>query len=276
MSLQGHIPEMTSLPATVRLGTCSWSLREWVGKLYTTKQPAEFLRDYAKKFSTVEIDATFYGVPRPATLEGWRDRTPEGFLFAAKAPQVITHEKLLRDCERELADFLDAMAVLGNRLGPVLFQFPYFAKAKRVTLAEFLDRLDPFLERLPKSEFQFAVEIRNKGWLGDILFDVLHAHAVPLALIDHPWMPSPEQYLQYPNILTGPFAYLRWLGDRYAIEKFTTRWDQAVIDRDADLRRWVPLVKRILDQSLPVFGYVNSHYSGYAPANVEFLARLLG
>jgi uncharacterized protein YecE (DUF72 family) len=260
---------------SIRLGTCSWSLREWIGKFYTTTESTDFIRDYATKLSTVEIDSTFYGTPRRSTIEGWRDRTPETFVFAAKAPQLITHEKFLRDCERDLAEFLDAMSILGPRLGPILFQFPYYARAKKVGVNEFLDRLTPFLDILPRDNFRFAVEIRNKAFLGDALFTTLRQRAIPLALIDHPYMPPPEYWLKAPDFLTGPFAYFRWLGDRYAIEKLTTKWNESLIDRKPDLLRWVPVIKHILDKRVPAMGYVNSHYSGYAPGDVETLSRLL-
>lgn len=266
---------MTIDSENIRLGTCSWSLREWVGKFYRVTQPAEFIRDYATKLTTVEIDSTFYGVPRRSTLEGWRDRTPETFLFAAKAPQVITHAKFLRDCERDLTEFLEAMTVLGPRLGPILFQFPYYAKSKAVTLNEFLDRLGRFLAQLPRERFRFAVEIRNKAWLGDALFNALRERNVTLALIDHPYMPPPAYWLKNPGFVTGSFAYFRWLGDRYAIEKRTTTWNETLIDRKPDFLQWVPVVKQILDTRIPALGYVNSHYSGYAPGDVELLSRLL-
>ena len=100
----------------IRLGTCSWSTQDWVGRVYAPGTPAtEFIAQYAQRFNTVEIDATFYAVPRTSTVDGWRDRTPDGFLFSAKVPQAITHEKFLEDCSRELDAFLKAMARLDGK-----------------------------------------------------------------------------------------------------------------------------------------------------------------
>jgi uncharacterized protein YecE (DUF72 family) len=263
--------------APIRLGTCSWSTKDWVGKVYEAGTPqTDFIRQYSKQFSTVEIDSTFYGTPAIKTIEGWRDRTPDGFIFSAKAPQVITHEKFMRNCERDLEAFIEAMAVLGDRLGPIVFQFPYFAKKKGVTQDDFLERLKPFLKLLPTAEHPFVVEVRNKPWLNEKLLEPLRTHDVTLALIDHPWMPRPDQFADVNALLTGRFAYIRWLGDRYGIEKITKRWNKQVVDRDQDLARWMPVVKQIQDQQLSVFGYVNNHYSGHAPDDVTTIRNLLG
>ncbi|MDZ4860720.1 MAG: DUF72 domain-containing protein [Candidatus Hydrogenedentes bacterium] len=257
--------------APIRLGTCSWSYREWIGKVYTTKEPTEFIREYAKRFNAVEIDSTFYGIPRIETIQGWRDRASEGFLFAAKAPQTITHAKFLIDCEKDINEFLAAMQHLGDHLGPILFQFPYFAKAKNVSAQMFMDRLGPFLACLPASGFQFAVEVRNKTWLGPPLFRLLKESNVTLALIDHPYMYRPKELMRFADILTGPFAYIRLLGDRYAIERITKSWGETVVDRRSDIEEWARVITEISKVHVPVFGFVNSHYSGYAPADVEML-----
>ncbi len=261
----------------VRLGTCSWSTRDWVGSIYSADtKAADYIAEYARRFNTVEIDSTFYGTPRLSTVEGWRDRTPPEFIFSAKAPQGITHEKFLAGCERELAEFLQTMDVLDSRLGPIVFQFPYFARKRQVTQDDFLARLAPFLRNLPKDGHRYVVEVRNKAWLNRRLTDLLGEQDVTLALIDHPWMHRPEQLARIDGTAAGGFAYIRWLGDRYAIEKITKTWGSHVYDRKADLENWVPIIRKTLENRTPVFGYINSHYSGYAPGDVELLTALLG
>ncbi len=261
----------------IRLGTCSWSTQDWVGRVYAPGTPAtEFIAQYAQRFNTVEIDATFYAVPRASTVDGWRERTPDGFLFSAKVPQAITHEKFLEDCGRELDAFLKTMGRLDGKLGPVLLQFPYYAKKSGVTQETFLARLMPFLDAAPLDEYIFVVEVRNKPWLNKALFEPLRERNVSLALIDHPWMPRPAALMAENGLFTGPVAYIRWLGDRYGIEKVTKTWAEPVIDRKRDLESWVPAIKAALDKQLPVFGYVNNHYSGHAPHDVALLEQLLG
>jgi len=266
---------MTDHSPLLRLGTSSWSCTDWVGGFYEPgTDPKEFITSYARKLSTVEIDSTFYAAPRKSTVESWRDRTPEHFIFAAKAPQAITHEKFLVDCEADISAFVNVMSVLGPRLGPILLQFPYYTKDSGVTKDEFLRRLKCFLPSLPDG-FQWAVEVRNKSWIAEPLIETLGEYRITLALIDHPWMSRPDELFAKEGILTGPSAYIRWLGDRHGIEKITTTWDETVIDRRSDLERWAPHIKELLDRRFPIFGYVNNHYAGYAPATVELLEDLL-
>jgi hypothetical protein len=111
----------------------------------------------------VEIDSTFYATPNVSVVRSWNAKTPEGFLFAAKVPQEITHKRVLKDCDEEFKVFLTTMEALGEKLGALLFQFGKFGKAMFRSLDDFLGRLVPFLKKLPK-EHKFAVEIRNKDW----------------------------------------------------------------------------------------------------------------
>jgi uncharacterized protein YecE (DUF72 family) len=256
----------------LRIGTCSWTAKGWAGTFYESGTPQnEFIAAYAQRYSTVEIDATFYATPKAEVVQRWHDITPDGFVFAAKAPKLITHDKFMIDCSGDLLDYLKAMDHLGDKLGPVLFQFPYYAKKTGVTLQDFLDRLAAFLPFLPENQHPFALEVRNKNWICPPLLDLLANHNVTLALIDHPWMARPDQLFNKSDIQTGRFHYLRWLGDRYGIEKITTTWNEVVVDRDKALDGWIPHIKDALDKKLQVFGYVNNHYSGYAPENVDYL-----
>ena len=260
----------------LHLGTSSWTAKGWLGTFYPSgTKPADFITEYARHYDTVEIDATFYATPRDSTVLGWRDKTPAGFIFAAKAPKAITHDKFLEDCQHELNGFLRTMSLLEDKLGPILFQFPYYAKRTGVTEDDFLLRLTRFLKTLPADGFQFTVEVRNKTWINPYLFEILHDHNFALCLIDHPWMSLPDVLFRQNEIVTGPFAYIRWLGDRYGIEKITKVWNETVVDREKDLARWVPPIKDLLDRQIDVFGYVNNHYAGYAPDNIEQLRRML-
>ena len=261
----------------LRLGTSSWSSKDWIGTFYPEgTSPRTMIGRYAERLSTVEIDSTFYGTPAVRTVENWRDQTPESFLFATKAPQVITHEKCMEDCGRDVAAFLNTMRVLGPRLGPVLFQFPYYAKKDGMTCDAFCERLEKFVLELPADEYRMAVEIRNKTWLQPRLFDALRGRGISLAFIDHPWMPPPQIAMGMFGAMTGSFAYVRWLGDRYGIERITKTWNQTIVDRTKDLERWISPIQALVDKQTPVFGYFNNHYSGYAPDNLALIQQLFG
>jgi uncharacterized protein YecE (DUF72 family) len=175
--------------ADFHVGTSAFTAAGWPGSFYPKGLPdRDFLSYYATKFDTVELDNTFYRTPALSTVQGWNAKTPKGFIFAAKIPQIITHEKVLTDCGPDLAQFLKVMDSLGEKLGPMLFQFGYFNKKAFSTVNDFLARLVPFLSKLPKG-YRFAVEIRNKNWLVPQFVEALRGRAVALALIDQSWMP---------------------------------------------------------------------------------------
>ena len=134
-------------PANLLVGTSSWSSSDWLGSFYPANlKPGQFIEAYARKFSAVEIDSTYYSIPPPHVVARWRDKTPEGFVFAAKIPGVITHEKVLKDCQAEFTTFLNNMSLLGDRLGPLLLQFPYFNRNVFPSRHPFDRLLKPFLQ----------------------------------------------------------------------------------------------------------------------------------
>jgi len=138
-----HIPNL-------RLGTSSWSSEDWVGTFYPPgTKSSDFLGVYAQHFDTVEVDSTYYRIPAESMVRNWRARTPPGFTFAAKFPQVITREKVMQDCREELANFLRTMSLLEDRLGPLLLQFPYFNKKAFPSPRIFLRASLPFWRSCP-------------------------------------------------------------------------------------------------------------------------------
>jgi uncharacterized protein YecE (DUF72 family) len=219
----------------IRLGTSSWTGEGWVGRFYPANaKPQDFLPIYAREFDTVEIDSTFYRVPSAKTVEQWRERTAKGFTFTAKVPSVVTHEKMLVDLEGDLTTFVKVMDPLGDKLGALLVQCPYFNKSKFRGLGFLLERLEPFLQQLPK-DHQWVVEVRNKNWLSEKLYSVLRKHGVALALVDHAWMPRPRELFETGDPVTADFTYIRWLGDRKGIEEITKVWNTLVIDRTVEM-----------------------------------------
>jgi uncharacterized protein YecE (DUF72 family) len=258
----------------LRIGTSAFTADGWEGSFYPQgMKPADYLSFYATKFDTVELDNTFYRTPALSTVEGWNAKTPPGFLFAAKVPQVITHEKVLVDCESDLKHFLKTMDALGEKLGPLLFQFGYFNQKALKAQSDFLALLKPFLKTLPK-DYKFAVEIRNKNWVDAHFADVLRERGVALALIDQSWVPRPWELKEKFDLLTVDFTYVRWLGDRKGIEQETKTWDKTVVDRRKDMANWVQLFRQFVGENLKIFAYANNHYAGHAPATVKLFLDL--
>jgi len=219
------------------------------------------------------VDSTFYRTPSKATVQGWANKTPAGFVFAAKAPQSITHEKVLVDCDAEFKEFVQTMDLLGDKLGPLLLQFGYFNKKAFVGVNDFLARLRPFLKKLPKGH-KFAVEIRNKNWLVPQFVEALRERGVALALIDQSWMPRPGRWFEKLDPITGDFTYIRWLGDRKWIEAQTKVWDKVIVDRRAELSEWAEILGKVHKRKIQIFAYANNHFAGFGPATVEMFQKL--
>ncbi len=255
------------------LGTSAFTANGWPGAFYPPgMKPRDFLSYYARQFQTVEIDSTYYATPTASTVTNWYERTPPDFIFAAKVPQVITHEKVLVDCRAEFDEFVDRMDILDEKLGPLLLQFPWFNKYE-MQADEFIRRLRFFLQRLKDlPTIRFVVEIRNRAWLDKRLTDLLREHNVSLALTDLSNMPRPWEVKDGLDLVTSDFVYVRWLGDRKGIEALTTTWDKTIINRADDLQNWVALFRQFVSRNLKVYAYANNHYAlyaGHGPATVK-------
>jgi uncharacterized protein YecE (DUF72 family) len=243
----------------IYLGTQGWSYADWVGSFYPPgTRPDRYLSLYTRSFDAVELDTTFYGIPSASRVATWRDTTPPDFVFTAKLPRSITHDRRLVDAGDELRDFLQSLKPLGAKLGAVLIQLPPdFSGDERPAL-------EGFLALLP-GDVRFAAEFRHRSWLNDDTFDLLRRHHVAWTIADLWYMPVTP-------VLTTDFTYLRLLGNRRQI----TRVHTVQIDRRADLERWAEELERFARDVERVYGFVNNHYSGHSPADVRTLRHLLG
>ena len=254
------------------LGTSAFTAAGWPGSFYPVgMKPTAYLSYYANKFQTVEIDSTYYGTPSASTVTSWYKKTPPDFVFAAKVPQIITHEKIMVNCEAEFEEFVDRMNILDEKLGPLLFQFPKFTEYQ-IHPDEFSRRLRFLLNRVKDlPTVRFAVEIRNKTWLDKQFTDLLCEYNVALALTDTSFMPRPWEMKERFDLVTTDFLYVRWLGDRHGIEKITQEWDKTVVDRKSDLKNWVDVLKELVfnKQIRKLFAFANNHYAGHGPGTVK-------
>ncbi len=248
----------------IRLGAQGWNYPAWVGPFYPPRtRPADFLTVYARAFDTVEVDSTFYAVPAAKTVRGWRDRTPEGFTFALKLPQEITHERRFVDAQEVAARFYDAARELGPKLGPVLIQCgPDFSPSER-------DALEEFLLTVPR-DLAFAIEFRQKAWINEEVLTMLEARGVALALVDARWIPR-KWMLKLAERPTAGYAYVRWMGP----DRSLTDFSHVQVDRTAEIEAWAAVLPT-LAKSVRVYGYVNNHFSGHSPANVRLFQAMLG
>jgi len=242
----------------VLLGTSGWSYKEWIGPFYS-KDDKSLLRAYAKVFKTVEIDSTFYRYPTKGMVMGWARYSPEGFVYAAKLPDLITHKKLLdpsQGVEEDLQRFLDLMEPLssGGKLGCLLIQLPPKFSYKP-------NELEGFFKILP-THVKFAVEFRNLSWIRPETWPLLEKYNVAYVNVDEPLLPSEVH-------LTSGLAYFRWHG-RGAQPWFDYRY------KPEELKPWIPKIREAQTKVKKVFGYFNNHFHGYAVENCLQVAEMLG
>jgi len=247
--------------AMIHIGTQGWSYPDWVGSFYPPGAKQEqWLPFYAGIFDTVELDTTFYHPPRPAVVRSWERHTPRRFLFAAKVPQRITHESRLSNMGDHMNAFVESLAPLGERLGPVLVQMPAEFERSEGTVGV----LNRFLAVVPQ-DVRLAVEFRHASWHVPETWDLLRRHRAAVAWTA--WRDLPRV-----SEVTTDFLYLRWLGDRREI----LRYDRVVMDRDAEFGAWEADLRRVLPEVREVFGYFNNHWAGHSPASANAMKQRLG
>jgi uncharacterized protein YecE (DUF72 family) len=179
----------------VLAGTSGYSYKEWKGSFYPEDLPAsEMLRYYAARLPAVEINNTFYRMPKASLLSGWAEQVPDGFRFVLKASQRITHQKRLREAGEEVGYFFRVATTLGDRLGPVLFQLPPNLKRDLPRLADFLALLPP----ASRSAFEF----RHESWFDDEVFEALRSRGAALCIAE-------DEDLSTPFEMTAAWGYLR-------------------------------------------------------------------
>ena len=260
----------------IRVGCSCWTYEDWKGPLYPHGLKSdEMLSYYADRFTIVEADGTFYRTPTRAQTENWARLTPKEFRFSLKVPRRITHEKKLKDCGEEIAEFARGVEPLGDRLHCALLQFGYFNQSAFGSLESFLDRLNDFLELWPMNRIPLAVEIRNPRWMVAPFADTLRRHGAALALTDQAWMPRPVEIIERFDPLTGPFAYIRLLGDRESMEKLTSVWDKIVVDRSRELAETADIALDLADRA-PTSIIVSNVFAGYSPGTAQALRSVIG
>lgn len=185
-------------------GTSGFSFKEWKGPFYPEKLPAnQMLAYYAERLPAVEINNTFYRMPRRELLEGWAGQVPDSFRFAVKAPRRITHIKQLADCGEEAGYFFGTLEALGSRLGVVLLQLPPHSRVD-------VDKLKGFLELVP-GEVPTAFEFRHPSWHDEKVLAALRSRGAAWVTADKD---GGDEAPELPE--TGELAYLRLRGESYS------------------------------------------------------------
>jgi uncharacterized protein YecE (DUF72 family) len=250
----------------IRTGTMGWSYEDWKGSFYPRDIPAaRMLETYSRitGFSTVELDSTFYGAPRPSTLDGWAAQTDDGFLFSAKVPRAITHERRLVNAGEAALDFGSLLRDrLGAKLGSLLLQLPPdFAAEEAPTLHKFIDGITA--SRSVSGALPWVIEFRSTSWVGTGIAEALAERGVSCATTER-------------VDLGGPLQYVRLLGTENSVGRF----DERQIDRTDDITAWAARLdearRTAPETAAPLLVYVRNFFEGHAPATIAVLREKLG
>jgi uncharacterized protein YecE (DUF72 family) len=229
------------------IGTSGFQYAEWKGSFYPEDLPTvKMLPFYAERLSTTEINYTFHRIPSAKTIDNWKERTPEKFRFALKAPQKITHFAKLRDCADTLRYFYDIVSALGEKLGPVLFQLPPNFRKDIFVLADFVNCLP--------EKMSAAFEFRHESWFADDVFAALKARNVPLCIAD-------TEKLETPRIATANYGYLRLRREDY---------------KKIDVEHWSAFVCEQAGHWTDAFIYFKHEEAGIGPKLAGEMIALLG
>ncbi|MBM4446612.1 MAG: DUF72 domain-containing protein [Chloroflexi bacterium] len=251
------------------LGTSGFSYNDWVGNFYPRGMPRqEWLRYYAREFNSLELNSTFYALPKPSVLEAMIGKTGEGFLFSIKANQEMTHQRqhdgsVFAAFVRILQPFMAA-----GKLGCVLAQFPYsfhFSLQNR-------DYLELFQERL--GDLPVVVEFRNSQWLRSDVFDLLRNRNLGFCCVDEPQLPKLLPPLAE---VTSNVGYVRfhgrnaakWWQHEHAYERYDYTYSAE------ELKEWLPRISKLNSLAEKTFVFANNHWRGQAIGTIRQLRLMV-
>ncbi|MDQ3247784.1 MAG: DUF72 domain-containing protein [Chloroflexota bacterium] len=258
--------------ASLNIGTSSWQFDDWRGVFYPEGLPkTQQLPYYTQQFNSVEVNTSFYGLPKPSTLVNWLETVPPGFTFALKFPQVISHQKRLTECEPETLAFLDVLRSLGPAAAPGFLQLPPDFTRQRYgrTLATYLDWLATQLDGL-----RISVEVRAADLMTPAFAQFVGERGMALVLVDR--VGTPDLFTAWTALTQSAkapaFVHIRWIGD----DKNGPKGDgELVAPRDEQLDIWAQRLADSWHASLDIYGYMHNPYEGHSPASIRRLhARL--
>jgi uncharacterized protein YecE (DUF72 family) len=241
------------------IGTMGFAYKDWSGSFYPPGlKTNDYLTHYGKVFNAVEIDSTFYGIPKKASIWRWKNQSPDDFNICLKVPRSITHDAKLVDVKREMSDFITAVSPLGEKLGMILIQFPPSFDISN------WDLFQAFLNELPQP-FVYAVEFRHATWYIEKTSDLLSGLDICWVASEFPGVPKEVD-------LTSNSIFIRLVGQhgRFAAH------DQEQIDVTTHLAWWWNWIKSKSEQVHSVYVFINDDISGHAPASANRLKEIIG
>jgi uncharacterized protein YecE (DUF72 family) len=240
----------------IRIGTSGWHYEDWSGLFYPSELPkSRWLEYYCGHFDTVEINNTFYHLPKEKTFENWRKQAPKNFLFTVKASRYITHIKRLKEPQEPLETFLGRAKKLQKHLGPVLYQLPPGFHKDLDRLKDFLQALSAIrVADLPKKRIAIF-EFRHESWFSQDTYKLLSEFNAAFCIHDLVGIPTPR-------VITSDIIYVRFHGPT---GKYAGNYSKSA------LRNWAKWLKDNLQHKKAVYAYFNNDYHAYAVYNAKTL-----
>ncbi len=236
-----------------RIGTSGWHYDHWRGRFYPDGLPkSKWLEFYARSFDTVELNNSFYHLPSENAFNNWREGSPDSFVYAVKVSRLITHLKKLRNVSMQLDNFMARAELLGDKLGPLLYQLP-------PNLHRNDGLLEEFLSGLPQGR-RHVFEFRHASWVDTGVFQILRRHNVGLCVLDMPEFTTPLE-------ATADFAYIRFHGS-------SGLYSSNYIDDE--LEGWAQRIRKLPRAINTVYIYFNNDAEAYAANNALTLRQMLG
>jgi len=234
------------------VGCSGWHYEHWRELFYPAELPkSKWLSFYARQFTTVELNNSFYKLPSEKAFTTWRESTPGNFIFAVKVSRFITHIKRLKNLGSAVDNFLSRAGFLGEKLGPLLYQLPPNMKRNDELLQNFLSLLPP--------KYQHVVEFRHKSWIDDAVFDILREHNIGLCVFDMPGFSCPL-------VATSDFAYVRFHGSKGLYSSCYP---------DEELSQWAQRIAHLGQNIKASYIYFNNDAEAFAVKNAITLENFL-
>ena len=246
---------MTKEKPHLDIGTSGWHYEHWKKIFYPDKlSKSEWFQYYSKEFGTVEINNTFYHLPKEKTIKNWHKQSPRKFTFSVKISRYITHIKRLKEPKKSIKLFFKRIKYLEDNLGPILHQLPPTFKKDEKNVS----RLSKYLKALP-DEYRHVIEFRHPSWFDEDVYNLLSKHNAALCIVSMP---------DFPTVLkaTSDFVYIRMHGGNVLYGSNYSK---------KELKECYSWIKRFLDDGLDVYVYFNNDARGYAIKNAKTLIELL-
>lgn len=271
--------------AGLRIGTCSWKYPSWQGLVYSRAAGVDSLAEYARMYSTVEVDQWFWALPEGKTTAEYAAATPKDFRFTVKLPNELSLTHFYKKKEETeprpnprflstelFTEVLSRLQPMHEKIGMLMLQFEYLNKQKMASQAAFLERLGAFVEAAPRT-LALAIEPRNPRWLDERYFGFLAEHGLGHVFLQGYYMPPLwETYAKFAQLLRGAVVVRLHGPDREGMEKATGQsWDRIIAPRDEELQRVVDMINDMRGRSLTIYLNVNNHYEGSAPLTIARL-----